>query len=375
MFGSGPEYTLNFANNNNHESSKEFIEFMKQGWQTMMPFDPSGGGIMPHGISVAMEETAGYDFFTNSPIIPKGMQHLPKEEQYDQNTPLLIRWIGEKTNISPLRLNHLVSNIFSGAGQFTLNLSDNVALSTGMSDARPNTFMDINDYPLMSAFVAKAPYTGKRGRSYNEMWANLDDMFKLEKSITEYMIMDLEAEGGPEGRLKVLKQDSIPKKIQELMDSNGNRERLVWMDTEFDTGYTHAVSGKPITTTNFKQIKKTLNLFNLIGDMNNLALAEKGYFDGKPHTADFKRLYDDLSEADKKKYTKNYKIHTTNDLIQYNNRLITEMTREINKSYNEGTNFVLEEHFLIAIDILDKYLQKDIKRLQKTKLEKELMEE
>ena len=68
-------------------------------------------------------------------------------------------------------------------------------------------------------------------------------------------------------------------------------------------------------------------------------------------------------------------MHSPRDIIDYNNLVITEITREINKSINNNETFVLEEKFLIINDILDKYLSKKPKKYQKDKVKKEILQQ
>ena len=53
-------------------------------------------------------------------IVPTRLQDLPNAEQYDETTDAISKWLGEKTNLSPYRLNYLLDQISGGVGDVVL---------------------------------------------------------------------------------------------------------------------------------------------------------------------------------------------------------------------------------------------------------------
>ena len=53
-------------------------------------------------------------------LVPSRLQDLPNEEQYDESTDSLSKWLGEKTGMSPIRLNYLLDQYSGGVGDVFL---------------------------------------------------------------------------------------------------------------------------------------------------------------------------------------------------------------------------------------------------------------
>lgn len=53
-------------------------------------------------------------------IVPERLQDLPSGEQYDENIDLLSKWLGEKTTLSPYKINYLLDQYTGAFGDFAL---------------------------------------------------------------------------------------------------------------------------------------------------------------------------------------------------------------------------------------------------------------
>ncbi len=53
-------------------------------------------------------------------LVPTRLQNLPAAEQYDESTDSFSRWLGEKTNFSPVKINYLLDQYTGGVGDVVL---------------------------------------------------------------------------------------------------------------------------------------------------------------------------------------------------------------------------------------------------------------
>jgi hypothetical protein len=53
-------------------------------------------------------------------LIPTRLQDVPAAEQYDESTDLISKWLGEKTNTSPMKWNYLINQYTGGIGDMVL---------------------------------------------------------------------------------------------------------------------------------------------------------------------------------------------------------------------------------------------------------------
>lgn len=83
-------------------------------------------------------------------LVPTRLQDLPAAEQYDESTDSFSRWLGEKTNISPMKINYLLDQYTGVVGDIALPMMTPEA----KSDA--DTFGEHLLAPLKSTFTTNA---------------------------------------------------------------------------------------------------------------------------------------------------------------------------------------------------------------------------
>lgn len=70
------------------------------------------------------EQFANHDFYRDAPIIPPELDRLPSGEQFAPWTSETMRRIGEKINVSPIRLDHAFHGILGGGGRTFTSATD-----------------------------------------------------------------------------------------------------------------------------------------------------------------------------------------------------------------------------------------------------------
>ena len=357
VYGKAPETFLNYLNDP-HFGNREILESLASGWEQIMPVGGGGGfatEILPYPAQLIAENVVGHDFFTGRRVIPREMEHLDKSLQYDENTPIQLRWIADKIGMSPKRLQHLVSSTFAGTGDFAMDVVDDLAVATGLSDHRYATWTKLSDYPFMRAFVSRMPYRGKQGLTYQKMWENLDGLQTIDNTVNKWISLDNRDAGGVKERLDNLSSGEVPKQLDKYLSKGDNMQKYQWMHTEFDSGYPD-LQGNPKYTTNMKQINKFHDVVKMIGDINILAMKEKGYLTDQPMTADFKRLWKNMSKEEQAEYRGNEKLLSGQDIVFHNNLIITDITKQLYDAMENGDNFVLDQSLMLTDDVIKKFL-------------------
>lgn len=89
-------------------------------------------------LKTAYEAKANIDFFTGRPIVPDEMAALEPWLQYNSRTSTLAKTLGEAANVSPLKIDHVITGFGGSWGRSLLSLSDwasNEKPATGWAEA------------------------------------------------------------------------------------------------------------------------------------------------------------------------------------------------------------------------------------------------
>lgn len=80
--------------------------------------------LMPTAVLPITEAMANYSFFTERPIVPRYQERLPNKMQYDSNTTSLAKFVGEQTDLSPKKIEHVLFGYTGGLGKAIPNTYD-----------------------------------------------------------------------------------------------------------------------------------------------------------------------------------------------------------------------------------------------------------
>ena len=99
------EQVSNAATGNDEVDMASFLQLVAT---NLAPSNPIENNIFSPIIQVATNKT-----WYGDDLVPQRLQDLPANEQFDETTDTFSRWLGEKTNISPIKINYLL-NQYSG---------------------------------------------------------------------------------------------------------------------------------------------------------------------------------------------------------------------------------------------------------------------
>jgi hypothetical protein len=71
-----------------------------------------------------IEQLANLDTYRKTPIVPRNLQDVEPRYQYTPNTSEMAKRLGEKLNVSPLRIEHLIRSFGGGVGEAAMSAGD-----------------------------------------------------------------------------------------------------------------------------------------------------------------------------------------------------------------------------------------------------------
>ena len=89
--------------------------FLELAVSNLAPNNPLDNNIVAPIIQVAKNKT-----WYGEDLVPSRLQDVPKEEQYDESTDAISKWLGENLNISPYKINYLLNQYSGGVGDVVL---------------------------------------------------------------------------------------------------------------------------------------------------------------------------------------------------------------------------------------------------------------
>ena len=124
IFGSAPEMAMIHAFTENRDTSLEIAtEIIKGITSSSVPVQDVSS-LMPPLVKVSAETIANHNFYTDESIYPEHLKDLPPEERHTKFTSDTAQAIGNKFGISPANVEHVVSGIAGGSGDYVLRAGD-----------------------------------------------------------------------------------------------------------------------------------------------------------------------------------------------------------------------------------------------------------
>lgn len=93
----------------------DFSTFNELFWNNIAPNNPIENNILAPIMQVANNEA-----WYGGDLVPSRLQDLPAEEQFDESTDSISKWLGEKTGFSPYKINYLLDQYSGGLGDVFL---------------------------------------------------------------------------------------------------------------------------------------------------------------------------------------------------------------------------------------------------------------
>lgn len=114
----------------------EFGDFARALIGTVSPVAPEKGSVLsaitPQAIKPTIEAATNQSLFTGTPQVSRGLQNLSPENQVKPYTSGTARVIGNKLNVSPIKVEEFIKGTFGGVGSQALNAVDNALAATGV---------------------------------------------------------------------------------------------------------------------------------------------------------------------------------------------------------------------------------------------------
>lgn len=171
LFGTTFERALAWMDS---QDPKAFKDFGKTIAEAAMP------GYIPTAFLPVIEVWGNKSYFTGRPIVPQREEKLEPNQQFGPRTTefakLLARggkyvpFVGEHLG-SPRKVETILRGYTGGLGMYTVQGAEALGDAAGAMERTPRPTLDIAEYPVLKAFMAK-PYAG--GQSMQDFYEELD---------------------------------------------------------------------------------------------------------------------------------------------------------------------------------------------------------
>jgi hypothetical protein len=155
VFGTTAEKVLAWMDRDK-ATKPELDKLMGQIFQQVSPIG-NVGEVLPVAFRGLFEVMANKKFFVNRPIVPQGQEALEPKYQYTPFTSETSKLIGKTFNVSPAKIDHLITSYTAGLGRHGLKLNDAVLKEMGLVEKKPEVPKKLADYPVLQAFVVRDP--------------------------------------------------------------------------------------------------------------------------------------------------------------------------------------------------------------------------
>lgn len=183
------EYLNNKKELNIDEVSKDFWEDMKFAIEQSAPNNPVNNNI----ISPIIQAVTNRSWYGED-IVPSRLQKLPSAEQYDESTDKLSKFIGEKLNISPKKINYVLDQYSGGVGDILIPkltpqaennvIEDKFTTDSVMKSRYPGEFFEKADELQIASNSSKATDKDKvKYKFISKIDSDISDLYKKKKEI------------------------------------------------------------------------------------------------------------------------------------------------------------------------------------------------
>jgi hypothetical protein len=145
----------NKVTGNDEADLKSFLEFMVT---NLAPNNPLENNVLAPIMQVKNNET-----WYGEELVPTRLQDLPASEQFDESTDLLSRAIGEKFDISPIKVNYLLDQYTGGIGDVAL------PILTPEAKSGADTFGEHMIAPLVDKFTTDSTMNSQSVSDFYEL--------------------------------------------------------------------------------------------------------------------------------------------------------------------------------------------------------------
>ena len=145
----------NLITGDDEADMKSFLDLLVS---NLAPNNPLDNNIIAPILQVKNNKT-----WYGEDLVPTRLQDVPAAEQYDESTDVISRWLGEKLNVSPYKINYLLNQYSGGLGDMFL------PMLTPEAESGDNTFVGNLMAPLKSKFTTDSVMNNQNVTDFYDM--------------------------------------------------------------------------------------------------------------------------------------------------------------------------------------------------------------
>lgn len=352
------------------DDEADFGRFFELFLSNLAPNNPLDNNIIAP-IKQVMENKTWY----GEDLVPTRLQDLPAEEQFDESTDAISKWLGENLNVSPYKINYLLNQYSGGIGDIFMPmltpeaesgdnsllgnmiapLKDKFTTDSVMNNQNVSDFYDTSDELTANANSSYATEEDVlKSKYFNSVKAELSNLYKAKREIQNSNLSD---------RLKYQQVREIQKQINELAksglasyeDVNVDRNHATVSDRHYklnDEGEWQKI--------NEEQVQKQMPFAKVYGgyssyltyasDLNDIH-ADKDASGKSINGSRKEKVIDYINNLDADYYTKIilYKSEYPSD-DTYNYEIVNHINNRSDMSYDERIALLTELGFRVTAD-------------------------
>ena len=156
----------------------DLMSFVKLVVSNLAPNNPVEDNILAPIIQVSKNET-----WYGEDLVPTRLQDLPAAEQFDESTDAISKWLGEKLNFSPYKINYLLDQYSGGVGDTIL------PMLTPEAESGDNTLLGNMLAPWKSKFTTDSVMNNQNVADFYDVKDELTTNAKSSKATDEDVLM------------------------------------------------------------------------------------------------------------------------------------------------------------------------------------------
>ena len=222
------------------DDEADLASFLELAISNLAPNNPLENNILAPIMQAKNNET-----WYGEDLVPTRLQDLPAAEQYDESTDAISKWLGEKLNVSPYKLNYLLNQYSGGLGDVFLPMMTPEAES-GDNSLAGNLIAPWKD-KFTTDSVMNNQYVSDFYDTVDELTANAKSSKATDEDVLKYKYMNsVNAELGELYAQKREIQNSdladdekyaAVREIQEQIDSLAKESLGTYGDVYINDGY------------------------------------------------------------------------------------------------------------------------------------------
>ena len=172
LFGSVPERFITWAYQNKKPEGKDLAQMAITLFGSVSPVN-NPTDVLPPILRILIENTANYSFFRGQHIYPGYMNNLEPSLRANKFNSETSKWLGEKLNMSPAKIDHTISSLLGTSGKYLTDAGDLMINSVREfnNEKTPVRVKTLADAPFLRGFVLRDP-VGYQAVSTNEFFEN-----------------------------------------------------------------------------------------------------------------------------------------------------------------------------------------------------------